>query len=198
MRSIPALPAALLMLCLGWSSSGAALAAIDDNEEPVHVQVRKSGELIIVDADFSVAVTPKLAWAVLTDFDHMTRFVSNVQYSAVTSRQADKLQVVQKGEARRGPLSFSFDSVREITLLPFERITTHLLSGNMKQLDGTTLLSSEGSGTQVRTHVTYHAESIPNTFVPPVIGTAFIQSESRHQFEEMRVEMLKRKTAGTN
>ncbi|MEB0137267.1 SRPBCC family protein [Actimicrobium sp. CCC2.4] len=171
--------------------TGSAVAAIDDDEPPIQVQVKKSGALIIVDADFSVSVTPRLAWEVLTDFDHMARFISNVKYSAVTSRQQGKWQVAQKGVAAHGPLSFSFDSVREVTLTPFELITTHLVTGNLKQLDGTTRLRSEGNGTRV----VYHAESIPDTFVPPLVGTAFIASESRHQFEEMRIEMLKRKTA---
>lgn len=187
-------PATLIAPLLGvllLALAGSAVAAIDDDEPPIQVQVKKSGALIIVDADFSVAVTPRLAWEVLTDFDHMARFISNVQYSAVTVRQPGKLQVVQKGAATRGPLSFSFDSVRDIMLTPFELITTHLVSGNMKQLDGTTRLRTEGSGT----HIVYHAESIPDTFVPPLVGTAFIAAESRHQFEEMRIEMLKRKAA---
>ncbi|GAA4020177.1 SRPBCC family protein [Actimicrobium antarcticum] len=181
----------LLSVLLMAGTATTALAAIDDNESPVVVHVSKHGDLITVDADFSVSVPPRQAWEVLTDFDHMSRFISNVTFSAVTARQRDKLQVTQKGAAQRGPLSFSFDSVREIELKPFEKITTHLLSGNMKQLDGTTLLSAS----EVGTHIVYHAESIPNTFVPPLIGTAFIETESRHQFEQMRVEMLTRKAA---
>lgn len=168
-----------------------AFAALDDTATPIVVSVKKDGERIGVDVEFTVAVSPQQAWDVLTDFDHMASFISNVQSSRITQRHGDTLQVAQKGAAAHGPLTFSFDSVREIQLEPIKRISTHMLSGGMKKLDGTTLLSSDTIGTRV----IYHADSIPNTYVPPLIGTKFIENESRHQFEEIRLEMLKRRAA---
>ena len=168
-----------------------AQSAIGDDQTPITVHAVKHGETVTVDAEFTVAVPPKLAWEVLTDFAHMSNFISNVKFSSVTEQHGNKLRVAQKGAAKHGPISFSFDSIREIELVPTEKISSHVLSGSMKKLDGTTLLRADGSGTRV----VYHAESIPNTYVPPVIGTTFIENESRHQFEEMRIEMLKRQSA---
>jgi hypothetical protein len=178
-----------LLAALLFAMSGSTFAATDEPQSPVDVHVKKNGELIIIDVDFKVPVAPKQAWEVLTDFDHMSNFVSNVKFSAITKRDGDKIEVAQKGLADHGLISFAFDSVREIELKPFSKITSHILSGNMKKLDGTTVLTPDGNGT----HVTYHAESISPTYVPPVIGPKFIEGESRHQFEEMRAEMLKRK-----
>ena len=189
MRAIPPILAAILLM----SFAASAVAAIDEDETPIAVQVKKVDELVTVDAQFTVAVSQQLAWDVLTDFEHMARFISNVKSSRVTSINGDKLQVEQKGVANHGPLSFSFESVREIELKPIEKISSRILSGSMKKLDGITLLMADGAGTRV----VYHADSIPNSYVPPIIGPKFIENESRHQFEEMRTEMLKRKRART-
>lgn len=155
------------------------------------VQVRKNGDLIVTDVSFSVAVTPQEAWTVLIDFDHMSSFISNLESSKIISRNGNVLQVEQKGKASRGMLSFAFESVREIELVPHRSIHTRQLSGSLKKLDGMTLLTAEGNGTRI----TYHGESVSNVWVPPVIGTGFIADEVREQFSEMRAEILKRKGA---
>lgn len=171
---------------LGIAQPSIALAS--DAASAINVDVAKRGEQVVVDVNFEVAVTPQQAWEVLTDFDHMRDFVSNLQMSRVVVRNGTRWQVAQKGAARRGPLQFSFDSVRDLDLVPFDRITSKQVSGNMKKFEATTRLSAQAGGTRIQ----YHAESIPNTYVPPVVGTAFIETESRRQFEEMRSEMLRR------
>lgn len=155
---------------------------------PVMVEVSKHGERISIDADFQAAVTPQQAWEVLTDFDHMRDFISSLQSSQIVARDGMRWQVAQKGAARRGPLNFSFDSIRQIDLVPFNRITSRQLSGSMKQFEAVTRLSPQGTGTRIQ----YHADSVPGTFIPPIVGIAFIETESRRQFEEMRSEMIRR------
>ena len=159
--------------------------------DDVAVSVHFDGDIVVVDASFNVAVTPQEAWAVLTDFDHLAKFISNLQSSTVLSRTGDTLRVAQKGKASMGPLSFSFDQVREITLTPYEAIHSRMVSGSMKKFEGTTRLVPDASNT----HVVYHSESIPNVWVPPILGRAFIERETRAQFLEFRSEMLRRKQA---
>ena len=78
--------------------------ALAQSEEPLvdenSIQVRRQGEVWIVEARFTAPVPPALAWAVLTDFDNMARIVSNLNASRVVSRQGNVLQVEQKGRAR--------------------------------------------------------------------------------------------------
>ncbi len=184
----------LLLAAALFGLTFAATPSVADpaQENEVTVQVKKNGEIIVTDVSFSVAATPQEAWAVLTDFDHMSSFISNLESSKIISRNGNVLQVEQKGKASRGMLSFSFESVREIELVPHLSIHTRQLSGSLKKLDGMTLLAAEGNGTRV----TYHGESISNVWVPPMVGTGFIASEVREQFTEMRTEILKRKGAG--
>lgn len=178
--------ACLLLLCCTFP---AALGSEAEPEQDVTVSVRKNGDVIVVDVSFNVAASQQETWGVLTDFDRMGEFISNLQSSKVISRNGNKLQVAQVGKAARGLFSFAFESVREIELTPYSTIRSHLLSGNMQKMDGVTLLSPESGGT----HVEFHGESIPSVWVPPVVGIKFIGSEVKEQFREMRAEILKRK-----
>lgn len=180
--------ACLFLLCLFLLPAGTA-EADTDNDMVVHVE--KIGDAIVVDVSFSVHASQLESWNVLTDFDHMHEFVSNLQSSRIISRNANRLHVAQTGRAARGVLSFAFDSVREVDLSPHHAIRTRLLSGNMKKLDGLTQLRTESG----MTRVDYHGESIPNIWVPPVVGIKFIEHELQEQFREMRAEILKRKAA---
>lgn len=170
------------------------MAAAGDTgaDKDIAVEVRQNGETIVVEVAFSVPASLPIAWAVLTDFDHMSEFVSNLQSSRVVSRHGNRLQVAQQGKATRGMLSFAFESVREIDLLAPHTIRSRMVSGNMKKLDGITQLATDGSGTRI----TYHGESLPTVWVPPVIGLTFIENEVREQYAELRNEILKRQAAG--
>ena len=179
MRLAPGIAAALLALA-------AVTAKADDG--PVDVMVEIDGEIVRVEASFHVSASAEETWQVMTDFEHMAKFISNLKSSSILSQSGNTLTVTQKGEASVGFLSFAFESTREIRLTPFERIQSHMLSGNMKRYDSTTQLTANGSGT----HVQYHTEAVPNAWIPPVIGARFIENETREQLQEMRNEILRR------
>ncbi len=169
-----------------------AFAEPGDNKEKdkdIEVKVQVIGEDVIVDVSFPVPATPREVWAVLTDFDHMTGFVSNLQSSKVLDRSGNTLHIAQEGKAQHGPLSFEFSSVREIQLSPFEKIQSRLITGKIRKLEGLTQLKVEGDGTRV----TYHSVSIPGVWIPPVVGKVFIEHETREQFAEVRTEVVRRK-----
>lgn len=167
-----------------------AFAATGDDRD-IEVKVRIDGENVLVDVSLPVPATQQEVWAVMTDFDHMAEFVSNVQSSRVLERSGNVLRIAQQGKAQRGPLSFAFDSVREIRLSPFDRIQSHLVSGRMRKLEGDTQLKGEGDATRVA----YHGDSIPGVWIPPLVGKLFIENELREQFRDMRNEIGRRKLA---
>ncbi len=176
----------LALLLLPLATFGFAGSQIDEN---IEVKVQVAGESVTVDLFMTVAATRQETWAVLTDFDHMTGFVSNVKESKVLSVKEDTLRVFQRGVATYGPISFKFETTRELKLDPFDTIHSHLISGTMRKMDGTTRLVEEGA----RTRVIYHTDSIPDVWIPPVVGKVFIAHEAREQFREMRNEIIKRK-----
>jgi len=169
----------------------AAVLAEPQPDENIEVKVQVVGETVIVDLSLVVAATRQQAWAVLTDFDHMAGFISNVKESKVLSTSADTMKVFQRGSAKYGPISFPFESTREIQLAPFDKIQSHMISGNMRKMEGTTQLVDEGA----QTRIIYHTESIPGVWIPPIIGKSFIEHETREQFREIRDEIIRRKQA---
>jgi uncharacterized membrane protein len=166
-------------------------AFADAGQDDMTVKVQKNGDAVVIDLTVTVPATPQETWDVLVDFDHMTQFLSSLQSSKILEKNDNKWKVSQKGESSHGGFSFSFESVREVELKPYETIRSHLISGTMKKHDGLTELSPSGSGTKI----VYHAESIANVWVPPLVGTSLVEGDVRKQFQEMEAEILKRKAA---
>jgi hypothetical protein len=163
-----------------------ALAVADDD---IAVAVSRRGSIVVVDVQMRVPVSAREAWAVLTDYEHMARFVSNLKSSAVLRRDGANLEVEQIGEARRGPFAYTFETVRSIELVPYREIRSKLLRGPFNSYAFTTRIVDGGDSVVVVNHGEYE----PTTWVPPVLGPAMIETETRRQYGELRDEMLRRK-----
>ena len=157
-------------------------------DQDIQVEVLKNGAEITVRVDCPVTAPVALVWEVLTDYDHMAAFISNLEVSNVRSRNGDTLQIFQKGRASRGLLSFAFENLREIELVPHREIRSRLISGNLKASEFTTRVVDDG--TQV--HILNSGRFVPNVWVPPLIGPSVIEAETRKQFDEIRTEILRR------
>ena len=158
-------------------------------EFPLASQVRVDGDRVWVEVSFTVPATRAQVWAVLTDFEHMTGFISNLEISKVVSHDGPVLRVYQKGNTHRGLFDFPFEVLREVHLMPLHRIESHLISGSMKRQEGVTELREEGGATRVD----YHSDSIPGVWIPPIAGRSFIESQIRGQFQEIEAEILRRR-----
>ena len=183
--------AAIWLLALAPAPGVVALqadAALPGDAD-IAVHVVKNGRSIVVDVDLPVNATALETWNVMTDYDNMASFVTNLESSAILSRNRDTLVVAQKGKASRGPFTFAFENVREIMLTPYTEIRSRLISGNLETSEFTTRVLDHGASAQV----VNHGEFIPKVWVPPIIGPAVIEAETRKQFQELRAEILRRK-----
>ena len=165
--------------------------AVDANEDIV-VHVAKDGQHIVVDVDCPVDAPASIIWEVLTDYDHMAQFVSNLEYSRIEDSAGELLRVRQTGKASRGPLTLRFDSVREIELVPHREIRSRLVSGDLKASDFVTRIVE----VDLRIHIVNSGHYTPNMWVPPIIGPALIAAETQKQFGEIRAEILRRSATG--
>lgn len=147
------------------------------------------GGEVFVDVNFHVRVTPQEAWAVMTDYDHATEFISKLEKSVILSRTEEMLLVSQKGTMGFGPFSVPIETVTEVLLTPYEKLQGRMISGNMKKNQSTTRLIADARGTRV----VYHLESIPDVWIPPLIGRAIVEFETRARFRQLVDEILRRK-----
>ena len=173
------------MLALAILPFAGLRAAVD---EDIQVHVKKDGSEVAVEVDCPVNASVAVTWEVLTDYDHMSDFLSNIQSSSVQARDGHTLQVYQKGKATRGPLSISFENLREVVLVPFQEIRSRLISGDMKASAFTTRVVDGGT----LVHIINSGRYTPKMWVPPLIGPALIADETRKHFGELRTEILRR------
>jgi polyketide cyclase/dehydrase/lipid transport protein len=183
-RATRSLSAAICLFALAW-----AVAATPAKDADIAVRVRKIGDSVVVDVDLPVRATAIETWDVMTDYDNMARFVSTLRTSRVIERRGNTLIVLQKGRASHGPLTLSFENTREIVLTPPVEVRSRLISGDLQASEFTTRVVDNGDSSEI----VNHGEFIPNLWVPPLIGPAIIEAETRKQFAQLRDEIMRRK-----
>lgn len=165
------------------------------SEDGVDINIDVDGDEVHLDISALIEAPPRDVWAVMTDFDHMADFISNLKSSQVIEHNSPtNLTIEQHGRAGSGFLSFSLDSIRDIQMKPFEWIKSTLLSGSMRKFDGITRLSEEGGKTRIQ----YHSDAISGVWIPPLLGRNLIENEAREQFDEIIREVMRRKQIARN
>ena len=159
------------------------------SEEDIQVKVSRHGDIVTVHAQFSAPVSTQQAYAVLTDYNHMTQFLTDLDESRILARTEDSLLVRQAGKVRFGWFNIPFEYVRRVELYPGVRLVSHVVSGSVMKGDATTSLK-ELNG---QTVVTYDSKVTTGYWLSFGIGDTAIASHIQEDLESMRSEMLRRK-----
>ena len=178
---------AFIALIASWATACAA----PPGATAIAVHVDREGNTFSVNAQWTVAASVDEVWEVLTDFDRMAQILSNVDASRIANREGDRFDVIQKSHASAGLMRISLDSVRRVELTPKRQIQSHVIKGDVKSSDFTTRIAEEAGGL-VRVTVSGH-------FVPSALGGAtitpeLVQTQTQRQYQELRDEILRRKT----
>ena len=164
------------------------------NQNDINITIQNDGQKIVVDAYYSVPTNPKLVWATLTDFNNIANFTEGVASSKITRRKGNTLRVAQTSEIRFSGVSFNFESIIEVHLVPFKGFSTRMISGNMSKMHEITRINSDGD----QTRIYYHADIVPNMWILKYIGHSFIADEAKERLQQVRKEIIRRKKAGIN
>jgi hypothetical protein len=135
-------------------------------------------------------VSPALAIEVLTDFEHMVRFVPNLSSSRIVSRNGNVYQIAQQGVARLGPFAFSFESERLVEVMADGRLLSRGISGSSKFMRSELRVVPIAQGDTCR--LDYHIELAPDSWLPSSLGVNFMRHELAEQFNALVREMEKR------
>lgn len=176
-------------LCLVTGSAAGA----DQAGNGVAVRVEIQDEVVRINAEVAIPASAREVWDVLTDWENLPRYVSNIASSKVVARNGNVVRVAQTGKAGFGPFSFEFQSTREMTLTPYEKFESRMVEGNMKRFRGVTRLEA-GEGV---TRVTYQSEAVPDTALPLGLARSTIESETREHYVEISREVMRRKGAAS-
>lgn len=180
-----------LLIAIGLCTVSAPAYSDMPDARDITVAIDRDGDTFAVTVELTVDATPEEVFAVLTDYDHMPRFVSNVLESHIVRRDGDRLAVEQKSRLAFGPFHLEFANVREVELMPFKEIRSRVTDGDMRGSSFTTTIVAKGTKTRVDNRGTF----ISTRWIPPLIGNAVLEAETRRQFQEFRLEILRRKGA---
>ena len=164
--------------------AGAAAAS-----ERIAVKVEKSGQRVVVDVVLHADAPVAQAWTVFTDYDAMPGFLKSVTQSRVLRREGNSVTVEQAGAVRIMFMRFAFHAVRSVELVPMREIRSGQLSGDFKEYVSTTTFTPTEHG-GVRIH--HHGSYVPKSWIPPLIGPAMIEAETRRQYEQFLAEIDRR------
>jgi len=162
---------------------------VNKHRDDINITIQNDGKKIIVDAYYSVPANLQLVWATLTDFNNISNFIKSVASSKIINRTGNTIRVAQISEIRLSGVSFNFESIREINLVPFKEISTRMISGNMSKMHEITKITSD----EDQTHISYHADIVPNMWILKYIGYSFIEAEARERLQQVRNEIIRRK-----
>src|SRR6266702_3040157 len=132
--------ALFLTLALAPSLVGAAAG------EAIETRIARQGEYITVNASALMQVDARIAWEVLSDYDHLAQFIPDMKSSRVVSRDGNRVRVEQKGDFGfffyRQPVEVMLEVVEE----PRRRIDARRISGNIRELETRYELGTSDAG----------------------------------------------------
>ena len=179
--------AALARLAVSALLAATASAGVEAAER-IAVKVEKAGQRVTVDVVVHADVPVAQAWAVFTDYEAMPGFLKSVTQSRVLRREGNSVTVEQAGAVRVAFMRFAFHAVRSVELAPMREIRSGQLSGDFKEYVSTTTFTPTEHGVRIHHHGSY----VPKSWIPPLIGPALIEAETRRQYEQFLAEIERR------
>ena len=174
------------LLALG---AAALLFGTPSLAQRVDIETHRRDAAITVEVSAEMQADPRIVWAVITDYDHLARFIPYMRSSRVLQRDAERVVVEQTGELMflffRQPVEVKLAVVES----PQTRVAARAIGGNLKELEGRYTIESLPSG---YTRLSYSGRLVPDFDVPPVIGRIALQSVMARQFDAMVTEIMRR------
>ena len=172
--------AATLALATAWSAPCLA--------QEVSIRTGRDGDFITVSASALMKVDQHVAWSVLSDYDHLARFIPDMKSSRVVSRDGNSLRVEQKGDVGfffyREPVNMLLDVHED----PPNLITARGIEGNIKGLETRYELHSSDAGVRLD----YVGRFVPDFSIPPLIGMPLMNRLIERRFRAMVDEIRRR------
>jgi len=140
-----------------------------------------------VEGSFRVDAPATVVWAVLTDYDRVSSFVSSMR-SSTARRESGRLLVTQEAVGRAGPFSRTMRVVLEVTEDAPERISFRdVCGGSFHSYAGSWTIARDGDGLRI----TYALDARPRSS-PPLFARSIMASNARQLLEQVRTEILRR------
>lgn len=174
-----------LLVAIVVFTGDASIAA----ESPIRkIDVSYDGETYVLNAIMFAPVAQAVAFDVLTDFDHMAKWVPNVSESKVLKREDATVTIEQHGVAKYGIASFPYTTERKLEIMAPDFIKSTQVKGSLRRVESMMVLEPDGKGTQLK----YHLEIVPSALASTIMSKRFLEHEIGEQFGAIVGEMVRR------
>lgn len=178
-------PAVLIAACVLAAAQSLPRHA---GAQQLDIAIERQGEYITVSASARMQVDARIAWEVLSDYDHLAQFIPDMKSSRVVSRNGDRVLVEQRGE-----IGFFFyrqpvDVTLEVLEQPQRWIVARRIGGNVRDLETRYELQTSDAGVRLD----YAGRFIPEFSLPPLIGIPIVRRIVERRFRAMVDEILRR------
>ena len=180
-------PRALPIAILALAAQGSPRSVL---AQEISIRTARDGDFVTVMASAVMPVHLGVAWAVLSDYDHLADFIPDLKTSRVLSRDGNRVRVEQKGDVGfffyKQPVNVVLDVLEE----PPTRIIARGVEGNVRELE--TRYELEPLGTEIK--LDYVGRFEPDFSIPPLIGMPILGKVFERRFRSM-VEEIRRRDA---
>lgn len=167
---------------LAWAATAAAAGTT--------VGLAREGDGYRVTAGFETAAPPAAVFAVLTDYEGMTRFVSSLEKSRVLFRDGRKVLLLQRGSGRFLFLRRSVDLTLEVEEEAPARVSFREVGGGAFRLyAGSWTVEPAGTGSAVRYALAAEPEK---AFGPRFAARSVLVKNVGTLVDEVREEIARR------
>jgi len=160
------------------------------SERAVEITMSQKDDRYQVRGWFTVAASVDTAWAVLTDYEGIPRFVKSVRASTVERNEGPRRvnQVaVQKVLLFRKTVHVALEIQED---RPFRVGFQDVLKRDFKLFEGAWTIEPRGDSLTIR----YSLDAEPTTRAPGVVGRMVMSGSAHDQLEQVRDEILRRQT----
>ena len=177
------------LLLFLWLACQAAYAR--DAHEPA-VDIKLAGSSLKVTSSVLLPLKPCEAYAMLTDYDHLTSFIPGLLESHAQRISANTVRVRQVGEVQVFLFQVKMESLLEMEEIPNQRILFRQLEGDMVAYRGEWRFSEVADGTLVG----YDATLKFKPYVPLWLARSILNADIRKKFAAIAGEATARKHKG--
>lgn len=165
------------------------LAATPALASDVAVSVKHKNEIYEVRGRFVTRASIGVAWAVLSDYDNIPRFVDSMKESRVETRDSTRLKLRQAATVGVFPARKTVRITLDVEEQVPHRIRFHDVSGqDFRQYIGSWALAADSAGTTV----TYTLDARPRSALVHVFGRNVMSRESSDLLKQVKAEIERR------
>jgi hypothetical protein len=148
-----------------------------------------------LEGHMSVPGPPYDTWKVLTDYEHISDFVSSLRKSAVTDSTTDRLLLEQEALGREFVFSKRIRVLLQVTEIPYKEILFEDVShADFAFYEGSWEILSRDSGLDV----VYRLSCKRQFAVPNVLAKDALKKSAKGLLNQVRTEVLRRKGGDKN